>query len=258
MPSLDKKPMIEAFLVPIVLLSQVERQEMFYLFNTHFEEVNRQQFEADLSNKQWTVLLKQEGILKGFSTLRFYEAVLKDEPVTIVYSGDTITDPSIWSSPVLAKAWIAAIQEIHGHRQERLFWLLISSGYRSYRFLTTFAKEFYPRYDRQTPTEVAAFMQHIATQQFGEFYHPTEGIVRFANPQILRSQLCTIAVEKLQDPDIAFFVQKNPGHINGDELVCLTEFTQANLTSAGLRMWKSSYPLHISSKMVSSVEPVLV
>lgn len=245
--------MIEAFLLPIASLSQEQRQAMFCLFNTHFEEVNRQQFEADLSNKQWTVLLKQEGILKGFSTLRFYEAVLQDEPVRIVYSGDTITDPSIWSSTALAKAWITAIQEIHRYRQERLFWLLISSGYRSYRFLTTFAKEFYPRCDRSTPKEVAAFIQNLATQQFGEFYHATEGIVRFANPQILRSQLCSIALEKLQDPDIAFFAQKNPGHIKGDELVCLAEFTQANLTPAGLRMWKSGYPLHISSQIVSDL-----
>ncbi|BAZ37619.1 hypothetical protein NIES4101_35420 [Calothrix sp. NIES-4101] len=250
--------MIEALLLPIASLPQEERQEMFCLFNTYFEEVNRQPFEEDLSSKQWTVLLKEEGILKGFSTLRFYDAVLKNEPVRIVYSGDTITDPSIWSSPALAKAWITAIQEIHRDRKERLFWLLISSGYRSYRFLTTFFQEFYPRYDQQTPPEVAAFIQHLATQQFGAFYNATEGIVRLAHPQILSSNLRSITLEKLQDPDIAFFVQKNPGHINGDELVCLTELTPANLTRAGLRMWKSDYPLHKLSQMVSSSESVLV
>jgi hypothetical protein len=35
---------------------------------------------------------------------------------------------------------------------------------------------------------------------------------------------------------IAFFLTRNPGHAAGDELACLTEITEDNLTAAGRRM----------------------
>jgi len=34
----------------------------------------------------------------------------------------------------------------------------------------------------------------------------------------------------------AFFLEKNPGYVNGDELVCLTEIRNGNYTPAGERM----------------------
>ena len=37
-------------------------------------------------------------------------------------------------------------------------------------------------------------------------------------------------------PHIAFFLATNPGHVRGDELVCLTELCDENLTRAGRRM----------------------
>ncbi len=231
--------MIEPFLLPIINLSNAQQEEMFSLFQTHFYGVDRQQFTVDLTNKDWAILLRAEGILKGFSTLQFREAFLEDEPVRIVYSGDTITDPSMWSSPALAQAWTSAIQEIHRGHSEKLYWLLISSGYRTYRFLSTFARVFYPHYNQPTPPKIQAFIHHLSQQQFREYYDPTTGIVRFPKPQILSPELRSISPEKLQNHHVAFFAKKNPGHIHGDELVCLAEVSEPNLTRSGLRIWKT-------------------
>jgi benzoyl-CoA reductase/2-hydroxyglutaryl-CoA dehydratase subunit BcrC/BadD/HgdB len=38
------------------------------------------------------------------------------------------------------------------------------------------------------------------------------------------------------DPHVAYFLQQNPGWREGDELVCLTEIDDENLTVAGRRM----------------------
>ena len=40
----------------------------------------------------------------------------------------------------------------------------------------------------------------------------------------------------MNDPHVAFFLKRNPGHGDGDELVCLTELSDDNLTRAGRRM----------------------
>jgi hypothetical protein len=79
-------------------------------------------------------------------------------------------------------------------------------------------------------------VQQLAIAQFGSAYNPTTGIVKLAHPQQLRDGLNGIPEGRLDDPHIAFFNQVNPEHENGDELVCLTEISEANLTAAGQRI----------------------
>ncbi|MDJ0845024.1 hypothetical protein [Crocosphaera sp.] len=234
--------MIERLLLPVDRLSQ-EKEEMFSLLESHFIGVTRRQFEEDLSSKNWVILLREEQVLKGFSTLEFYETKFKEESVRIVYSGDTITDPSIWSSPALAQAWIQAIQTLHQESSKKLYWLLISSGYRTYRFLSICWQRFYPHYNDETSPEMLDFIHHVAQAKFQQYYTLSQGIVRFPKPQTLRSHLGEIPPEKFKDPHVAFFLKKNPNHGQGDELVCLTEVSKANLTKAGLRLWNSKQEL---------------
>ncbi len=233
--------MIEAFLLPAAEIPHPDLIAMFNLLQTHFEGVTWEQFQIDLQEKDWVILLKLAGVLKGFTTFCFYSVQWGQETVRIVYSGDTITDPSMWSNPALAKAWTKSIQMLHQQRTEKLYWLLISSGYRTYRFLSIFAREFYPHYNFPTPPLVEKFIHQLAQQKFQEDYNPTLGIVRFRHPQILTPSLRQVAPEKLQDPHVTFFLEKNPGHSHGDELVCLAEVSEENLTKAGSRIWHSSY-----------------
>jgi hypothetical protein len=38
---------------------------------------------------------------------------------------------------------------------------------------------------------------------------------------------------------VGFFLARNPGWREGDELVCLTEIAEGNLTPAGRRLWRT-------------------
>ncbi|NJN87729.1 MAG: hypothetical protein HC881_17285 [Leptolyngbyaceae cyanobacterium SL_7_1] len=230
---------MQARLIPTHELSEADRHAMYNLLSRHFEGVTVGGFERDLVEKNWAILLNdQTGALKGFSTLLFYETEFAGEPLSVVYSGDTIVDPTAWSSLALPQAWIASVNKLRRwYPNGRLYWLLISSGYRTYRFLPTFWREFYPRYDRPTPAPVQALMQQLSLDRFQSAYDASAGIVRFAHPQQLRSGLDGVPLERLHDAHIRFFLEQNPGHDRGDELVCLTEITETNLTRAGRRMW---------------------
>lgn len=223
-------------------LSFQQKDEIYCLLSTCFNGVKRDVFEDDLSEKNWIILLKDNKYEKllGFSTLLIYNTEFQGETISVVYSGDTIVDPSAWSSSVLSKAWIEAIDLLS---QEfalgKLYWLLICSGYRNYRFLPVFWQDFYPRFDSSTPQEFQKLIDFLATQKFGKNYNPRTGIVRFPHPHQLREGLKGIPSERLNDPHIRFFGSRNSGHLNGDELVCLTEISPENLTKAGKRMWKS-------------------
>lgn len=226
-------------------LTEAEREAMYGLLSSHFAGVTRERFAADLAEKTWALLLEDERGLRGFSTLLLYESSPPGEGIcTVVYSGDTIVDPATWGSPALPCCWIAAVRRLREeHPQGRLWWLLLTSGFRTYRFLPVFWKEFWPRWNASTPPEVQARIDFLAREKLGDLYRREEGIVRFPEPQRLRGELARVPEGRLADPHVAFFLEKNPGWMEGDELVCLTEIAEENLTAAGRRMWRGGRPL---------------
>ncbi len=221
-------------------LSSRDEDLMFSLFRKHFEGVSREQFRRDLDQKNWIVLLDgdREGSLEGFSSIHLYGARHKGAPLSVVFSGDTIVDRAAWGRSALAPFWIGAVN--HLHRTEgkgRLYWFLLVSGYRTYRYLPIFWREFHPRHDAPTPPEVQELIDFLAAERFGALYRSDEGLVRLPAPQILREDLRGIPGRRNADPHVAFFARRNPGHERGDEMVCLTEIAWENLTAAGRRMW---------------------
>ena len=114
------------------------------------------------------------------------------------------------------------------------------AGFRTYRFLPVFWRDFWPRWDAPTPPEAQARLDLLARERLGGLYARDQGIVRFPQPQRLRDKLDQVPEGRLADPHVAFFLAKNPGWREGDELACLTEIAEANLTAAGRRMWRGS------------------
>jgi hypothetical protein len=195
-----------------------ERDAMFALLDEYFLGVTREQFEADLAEKNWVIVLEEAGRVRGFSTLLVRDGV--------VHSGDTIVHREAWGSSALARTWLEAVKQLRPQ-----YWLLITSGFRTYRFLPVFWKEFWPRHDAP---ERPALLEKLARERFGRRYD--NGIVRFDAPQILRNGLKEIPPGRLDDPHVRFFAERNPGHAAGDELVCLCPLTAENQTAAGRRL----------------------
>jgi hypothetical protein len=216
-----------------------ERSAMFTLLAAHFDGVEPSTFDRDLDQKNWVLLFEDAGRLRGFTTLLVYDRLHDDEPISVVYSGDTIMARDGWKTATLPRSWITAVRALqerylHGNR---LYWLLLTSGFRTYRLLPVFWRQFYPRYDAATPTGVQALVERLAAEQFGLCYRQEQGIVQFARPHSLREELRDVEPGRRSEPHVAFFLERNPGWYFGDELVCLTEIAFANLTPAGRRMW---------------------
>ena len=228
-------------LVRVVDLSDLDISRMFQLLSLHFSGVSREQFISDLANKNYAILLERDKDLVGFTTILAYETTFDNEPLSVIYSGDTIVSPVAWNSPVLSRSWIESVAKIRlAFPRGPYVWMLITSGFRTYRFLPVFWREFYPRHDCQTPTRTKRMIDQIATDRFGPRYSAAEGIVRLAHPQALKNHLADIPEHRRLNPDIEFFITQNPGNVHGDELVCITELKPENLTTAGRRMAASA------------------
>ena len=218
-------------------LASSDKEQMFALLQKNFLGVRREVFEADLGEKNRVILFRDAGVLRGFSTFLYYTTDYNNEKLGIVYSGDTIIDPSAWGSLQLPKSWIKAVRDTgQQYDTARQFWLLLVSGFRTYRFLPVFWKQFYPRYDQHTPQHMQDLLNHLAGERFGALFDPERGIVVFPQPQILRHFLAKLPSSRLSNPHVRFFEHINPGWKRGNELVCLTELCDDNLSPAGKRI----------------------
>jgi hypothetical protein len=218
-------------------LAPAERDAMFALLCAHFDGVTRAQFEADLAEKTAAVLLHDEARrLRGFSTVLSYTTRYQGRRIGVVCSGDTIVDPDAWGSSALFATWLPEVFELKRQSGcDEFYWLLICSGYRTYRFLPVFWRRFFPHFRWPTPAAAGALKDHLAVERWGDAYDPGSGIVHLKRPQLLKRGISPVTGARMRDPNVQFFTRSNPGHARGDELVCLTPVDRANLRSSGLR-----------------------
>jgi len=225
--------------VSLETLADAHREQMYGLLSTFFSGVDRHTFGDDLRDKTHVILLEDEsGMLRGFSTLLVYRTAVPGVDAMVVYSGDTIVDRAWWGSPSLAVSWLAAARALTaGSGTRDVYWLLLTSGFRTYRFLPVFWREFYPRFD--AVHDAKSLTDALARERFADRYDDESGVVRFGRPQVLVPELLEVPQGRTHDPHVAFFLSRNPGHVNGDELVCLTNIAESNLTAAGRRIARS-------------------
>jgi len=215
------------------------RALMYELFCKQFENVPYASFIEDLEQKNWVLLMYRDyGVLSGFSSMHLYDVTVDGRELSVVYSGDTVVDSDTWSDSALSYFWMGAIDYLRRmHRKEQLYWFLLVSGYRTYRFLPVYSDYFFPRFDQSTPHAVKSVIDAVATGRFGESYDAKTGIVHLDVAAILKDGFRGIPDNRLADPHIAFFAQQNPGHEQGDELVCFSILAEDKLTPLGRRMW---------------------
>lgn len=206
------------------------RSAMFDIMNEAYV-VRLDSFMADLAAKDWAILLHDAGgALRGFTSLALMRTEVEGRAVRALFSGDTIIQPDFWGSLELPRVWGRFMMRmIEEAGTEDLYWFLISSGYKTYRFLPVFFREYFPRHDRPTPPDLQKLLDHLGAFRFGQRYEAGRGIVRLAEPTPLRAGIADLHEERLQDPDVAFFAARNPGHAQGEELACLAPLRPENL-----------------------------
>ena len=222
---------LQATTISVRQLPRDAANDMLKLMQAHYEGVCEPQFRADLQAKEWVILLRENGCLRGFSTQVTFNHTLAGREVRILFSGDTIIDKSCWGSLALPVAWgRLMLSLLAADPAHELFWLLTSKGYKTYRFLPVFFQRFYPCFESGPAPFEKALLESVSVAKFGDRFDPTAGVLR-ANPgaQRLREGIADLDPRRLRDPHVAFFQKSNPGHASGDELVCLARCHPDNL-----------------------------
>jgi len=225
-------------ILPCAAVTAGQRGAMYALFERCYDCVSRERFDADLNQKQFVVLLlNAEKEVKGFSTQQVITHEHDGEMLNVLFSGDTVIDPECWGTQELARGWCAVAARILRREPERrLFWLLISKGFRTYLYLPLFFRTYWPCHACNAAPWIPMLARSIAERQFGNGYDATSGLIRFPNPcGQLKPDLADIPVGRSDDPHVRFFLEHNPGYADGDEMVCLAEVSLENTAGVGHR-----------------------
>ena len=210
---------------------------MFALMGRYFEDIDRRVFESDLSEKDEVVLIHAGSRLGGFSTMHLREETLDDRKILVLFSGDTIIDAEFWGTPELQRCFVERATRAMRESDTPLYWLLICGGYRTYRYLPLFFREFWPHYQKPTPPDTQQLIDALARRRFGDSYQ--DGVVIGGNG-LLREDVSPIDEKQLKNPHIAYFDQTNPDHVKGHELVCLAQVAPGNLTRVARKIQKGT------------------
>jgi hypothetical protein len=214
-------------------LTENNIDEMFILMKKYYKGIDRKTFLEDLSEKKWAILLEDTTGIKGFSTQMLIEHTIEDKKILAVYSGDTIIDRAYWSSFILPVTWVRMMRAIKAKNPEKLlYWFLISKGYRTYRFLPTFFKSYFPAVNKPCTDFEKKLLRELATEKFSSQFNPKTYIIKAPlNSQKLKIGVGDISEQQRKNKHIAFFEESNPGYVKGDELACIARFDENNLTS---------------------------
>ena len=223
--------MIKGKVLPVSDLSEKQIQKMFEIMQKYYENIEWDNFYIDLKNKLDAILLCDDtGAIKGFTTLTEFKY---SENIRLLFSGDTIVEQEYWGANDLAQVWVNNAIKYAEIFAGKTYWLLLSKGYKSYKYLHTFFNEFYPRADVETPEFARQIIDDFCKLHWGEKYQ--NGVIKMGK-DYLKGEFAVVKEIRLKDKNTAFFLEKNPNYAKGDELVCLTEMSAANLNDLGRKM----------------------
>jgi hypothetical protein len=222
-------------------LAEPEIAAMWGLYSHYYSGTREALFRSDLSEKTDVILSRDHlGAVRGFSTIQISDVVFRGKKITVIFSGDTIIDHRYWAKNDFAFAWIRFAASVMGRAPEKpLYWLLIVKGHRTYRYLSVFSQRYYPGSRWETPASFKNLMDSLASERFGDAYDPESGLVCFKESHgHLKAEWAEVPESARTRPEVAFFLERNPGFAKGDELVCLCEVSEANMKRMTLRVFK--------------------
>jgi hypothetical protein len=218
---------------PSASLTPDEREEIWAL-TQRYVDTPRAPYESRLlafpEVGLWRV---RGGGLAGLVSLHVHPLVWQNRTRIIIFTSSVVADERFRGRNLVLRTGLRLLVREKLRRPfARAYWFFDTFSYKSYLILARNLGEFWPRRDRATPAEVAAFIHRLASERYGSDWNRQTGVVRRSGYKQLRPGTAPIEGPLRSDPDVSFFEAANPGHRDGDMLVCLAPLTASNLLGA--------------------------
>jgi hypothetical protein len=237
-PSPMGAPTYRATFAPQATLTPDQRERMLQLYTSLYELPTRDQFLFDLNAKDEVLLLWCGEELVGFTSFECFEFAFEDRAHRIVFSGDTVVRRDHWGQQALAPAWIHRMGRLQREQSETpLIWFLVVKGHRTFRYLPAFCLHFHPHWTQDT-ADLQPLAHALARHRYGSDFDAERGVVAFPRSHgHLKPEVAHPTPEECRHPAVSFFLERNPGFLHGDELVCLFPLDPALMRPLARRLF---------------------
>jgi hypothetical protein len=217
-------------------LTPRELDEIWEVTN-RYVETDRSIYEAKLRALPEVGLWRtRAGVLVGLVSLDVYRVDWDGRSSVVFFTSSVVLDERFRGRNLVLRTGLRAYwREKRRRPLERAFWFFDTFSYKSYLILPRNLAHFWPRRDRAMPPGVARVVDVLARRRYGDDWSAETGVVRRSGHKRLRETTAPIDERLSADPDVRFFAQANPGHRDGDMLVCLVPLSIANLGGAVVR-----------------------
>jgi hypothetical protein len=216
-----------------------DRERMFQMLNEAYLGVQREAFERDLAAKEHVILLRSgTGEIVGFSTQVRLRLTLPDRTVVAVFSGDTIIREQHRGTFETAREICRYFRRtLDEHPADEVYWLLICKGWRTYRVLRLFFKNYAPCADAPDAPALREIADAFGIAKYPGLYQSSTRLIVFpGETQRIRPGSSEAIDRRRSDSELLYFEKVNPGHERGNELVCVAPIREDNFTAAARRL----------------------
>jgi len=225
--SIDNKPVVK--LIATADLNNAARAELFE-FCDRFSSRHRHRFEAQLAKDETVFLVRAQTTrhLVGFGTLSVIDVEHEGNKATVIYVGWTMISPEYRKHGITQRLGFKTfLKERLKHPLRDIYWMITSSTLNSYMVVVRNFRDSYPQAGRQWPPRERAYIAQVLTRIDAE-WNPQTGVIGRGGVSFYREGRVDQGDVDTSDPDIAFYMQANPGQAEGDSLVCLAPLNLKN------------------------------
>jgi hypothetical protein len=203
-----------------------------WILTQEFYDVQRDYAERELRGRQRIALFRMNDALLGMVSLDVFDAEFRGRRVTVISTAHVLLRENWRGRNLLQKLGFRTfLRERLRHPLRPIYWFFDTSSYKSYLLLPRNFDEYWPRHDRPTPAPQAELMNVLASRVYGPAWLPDRGIVIRSGQKRMRETAAPLILARDSDPNLEFFARANPGHSEGDMLVCLCPLSLGNWLS---------------------------
>lgn len=202
-----------------------------------FYETDRSFAEQKLKMRQRVALFRTKSRkLIGMASIDIYPALFQGRKLVAIHTSHVLLEEEYRGRNLIQRLGFSTFVETRLRYPLRpIYWFFDTFSYKSYLLLPRNFHEFWPRYEHPTPPWETALMDHLATQRYRSAWRAERGIVMRSGQKRLQPDAAPLDVKPAETPELDYFARVNPGHADGDMLICLCPLNARNWFTAGIR-----------------------
>lgn len=202
-----------------------------------YMDISAAEYADSLAHKTWICLHRNaaDGRLVGQVSARLSLEThpLDGRPVAIFSTHHAAVDPVFRGAGLVQRSVLRfCLAARRRHPFVRMLLSFDAMGYGSYLHLAHGLADCWPRHDAPMPPEHFALLDHILSRDYAEAWVRERGVLRWPQRR-LRAGAARITPQMMAaDPHLQFFAGANPGHEQGESLVCVAPVSWRNFRHA--------------------------